>query len=197
MRAYTLKEKFKLLKASLKKWYKEVFGIIDLKIDNFVEDLKNLDSIINSQSSISPIEVRKEAQNLIWSNLHLKEILLKQKSRQKWIKEGDLNSRFFHNMMTCRRRKNYIIVLNTGRGRMNEVTMIKAIAIEHFKHRFTDPGGYMPSVEGVNFSSLTEADNSGLEKDFSRDEIKGVIWDCDGDKSPVPDRFNFTFLENF
>lgn len=34
-----------------------------------------------------------------------------------------------------------------------------------------------------------------MEEDFSRDETKGVIWDCDGDKIPGPDEFNITFLK--
>ena len=28
------------------------------------------------------------------------------------------------------------------------------------------------------------------------EEIKGVVWECDGDKCPGPDGFNFNFLRN-
>ncbi|CAK8534207.1 unnamed protein product [Lathyrus sativus] len=48
MRAFTLKEKFKLLKADLKKWNIEVFGITGLKVDNAIEDLSKLDCINSS-----------------------------------------------------------------------------------------------------------------------------------------------------
>lgn len=32
---------------------------------------------------------------------------------------------------------------------------------------------------------------------FSEEEIKNAVWDCEGDKSPGPDGFNFTFLKEF
>lgn len=44
-------------------------------------------------------EVISKAQKLLWRNLYLKEIMLRQKSKQIWIKEGDLNTIFFHEMM--------------------------------------------------------------------------------------------------
>ncbi|CAK8533028.1 unnamed protein product [Lathyrus sativus] len=75
--------------------------------------------------------------------------------------------------------------------------MIKITVEDHFKHRFTNLGGYRPILEGIHFSSLTEADSLDLEKDFSKEEIKGVIWDCDGDKNPSLDGFNLTFIKNY
>lgn len=67
---------------------------------------------------------RRQKNKMIWSNLHLKECLLKQKSRHKWIKEGDLNSRFFHGMLNMRRRRNNIVALVTGSGRVKELDLL-------------------------------------------------------------------------
>ncbi|XP_058777028.1 uncharacterized protein LOC131651376 [Vicia villosa] len=33
-----------------------------------------------------------------------------------------------------------------------------------------------------------------LEAPFSMEEVKGVVWECDGEKCPGPDGFNFNFL---
>lgn len=38
-------------------------------------------------------------------------------------------------------------------------------------------------------------DNLNLEVSFTREEIKSVIWDSDGNKSPGLDKFNFKFLK--
>lgn len=128
-KAFVMKEKLKMLRVSLKKWNKEVFGFLDLKIDKAVN----------------------EAQQMIWNNLHLKESLLKQKSRHKWIKEGDLNSRFFHGMLNMRRRRNNIVALVTGSGRVKKVHLVKAAAKEHFEARFSEQRGIRPTLERVDF----------------------------------------------
>lgn len=44
--AYVLKEKFKLLNQRLKWWNKEVFGWIDVKINNIVKELNELNSLV-------------------------------------------------------------------------------------------------------------------------------------------------------
>jgi len=45
-KAYVIKEKMKLLKEKLRVWNKEVFGWVDLSIDNTVKGLNELDSMV-------------------------------------------------------------------------------------------------------------------------------------------------------
>lgn len=52
-------------------------------------------------------------------------------------------------------------------------------------------------MDGLNFKILSERGKVGLVKPFSLEEIKDVVWNCDGDKSPGPDGFNFTFFKKF
>jgi len=42
-----------------------------------------------------------------------------QQSRLSWLREGDANSKFFHSILSCRRRWNYLgpIMANGGSGR--------------------------------------------------------------------------------
>ncbi|KAF1868208.1 hypothetical protein Lal_00018727 [Lupinus albus] len=39
--------------------------------------------------------------------------------------------------------------------------------------------------------------NFFLTSNLDEEKIKDTIWSCDGDKSPVPNGFNFTFLKHF
>lgn len=79
-KGYMLKEKKKLLKEKLKWWNKEVFGIIDLKIDKIVEDINALDNIVAEGGQID-VEGRKLLSVQFWNHLHARESLLLQKSR--------------------------------------------------------------------------------------------------------------------
>ena len=58
--------------------------------------------------SLEEVEARKWMQEEFWRNVMYRESLFKQKSRVKWIKESNCNSKFFHIVVNWRRRKNMI-----------------------------------------------------------------------------------------
>ncbi|GKV02024.1 hypothetical protein SLEP1_g14511 [Rubroshorea leprosula] len=104
-----LKEKFKMLKNDLKEWNREVFGHIDRKLEKIRCEIKNLDDIVeNGGLSESEIEQRRSCFQQFWEWNSRKDSLLFQKSRQKWLQEGDANSKFFHGCIVKRRRRNGI-----------------------------------------------------------------------------------------
>lgn len=112
-KAYVIKEKMKLLKEKLRVWNKEVFGWVDLSIDNTVKGLNELDSMVG-EGAVPDIQQRKELQAQFWQQVRHKESLIRQKSRHKWILEGDANTRFFHASLQQRRRKNQLVSFKKG-----------------------------------------------------------------------------------
>lgn len=106
-RAYALKEKLKLMKNHLREWNMDVFGVLDFIIASLVPDISSLDKKAEV-STLSPEEIslRKEKIEAMWFKMKMKESLNYQKSRVKWIKEGDANTHFFHACINARRRSN-------------------------------------------------------------------------------------------
>lgn len=54
-----------------------------------------------------------------------------------------------------------------------------------------------PLFDGVVFKEVSPSQNEGLTLPFSYDKIKEVACSCDGNKSPRPVGFNFSFTKAY
>lgn len=52
-------------------------------------------------------------------------------------------------------------------------------------------------LDNVEFKQVDEVANSELVAPFQENEIRAVVWDCEGSKSPGPDGVNFGFIKEF
>ncbi|MCH97322.1 hypothetical protein A2U01_0018316, partial [Trifolium medium] len=94
-----------------------------------------------------------------WDQLRFKESLIKQKSRSKWVSEGDSNTRFFHASIKSRRRRNQMVMLRRGDEWIQGVENIKLEVKNHFAVNFTEEWDNRPFVHDINFKELSEEDN--------------------------------------
>ncbi|XP_058767480.1 uncharacterized protein LOC131641192 [Vicia villosa] len=127
MADFVLKEKLRLLKVKLNWWNKEVFGRINLEVEEGVRDINCGDVLLEEADEILQPEIlknRKEATSRFWTKLRIKENMLVQKSRLKWLNERDSNSGFFHKVMKDKRRQNHIGPINTTGGVLSSVKEI-------------------------------------------------------------------------
>eukprot|EP00256_Glycine_max_P032671 XP_006577560.1 uncharacterized protein LOC102665607 [Glycine max] len=194
-KAYVIKEKLKIIRESLKKWNKEVFGWLDLNIENIVAEMNKLDRGIEEGCNLNEVVKKKEAKALFWQQLMMKESLLKQKSRLRWIKEGDYNTKFFHSCLQDRRRKNQILSLQVEGRCVEQVGEVKMEVRRFFEEGFKEASFSRPVLGGIEFQTLGSEENSFLVAPFSEEEIKDVVWSCDGNKCPGPDGFNLRFIK--
>lgn len=94
-----------------------MFGWIDLKVDEAVQELNDLHfQVINLDSStVYDFSLKRELTSAgVWKHLNLKESLLRHKFKALWLKEGDRNSSYYLKVMKERFRRNFIWFVNTS-----------------------------------------------------------------------------------
>ncbi|KAL3502653.1 hypothetical protein ACH5RR_037102 [Cinchona calisaya] len=93
---HSLSEKLKRLKSCLRSWNRDAFGNLFDNICRAESKVEKQEIKSQSDQSEGQIQNLQQAQmELLW---HLKneEVFLQQKSRIRWLKEGYLNTYFFH-----------------------------------------------------------------------------------------------------
>ncbi|XP_076881306.1 uncharacterized protein LOC143529376 [Bidens hawaiensis] len=169
-----LTTKFRWLKNGIKIWLekkkKELNSVYDYK-KQLVLDLE----LVAQQRPLSTHEqdVRSECVALIESIDLEKQKDLRQKARVCWALDGDDNSAYFH------------------RSWNSNPAVMKGEVFNYFVERFTEPIDDRPRIVCSDLSVLDDEEASCLVVPFSLLEIKNVVWDCQGDRSPGPDGLNF------
>jgi uncharacterized protein YhbP (UPF0306 family) len=128
--AFVLKEKLKALKLCLKDWHKSEFGCVEDRITKIVEDIKGLD-LRGEASGLIPqeVEVRKTLFDQYWNLQKIKEASIFQRSRSKWLRQGDANSKFFQGCVKSRCKKNTISALRVGDIWLDKAAQIKEAVV--------------------------------------------------------------------
>ena len=65
-----------------------------------------------------------------------------------------------------------------------------------FEKRFTATKDFGIKLGAVEFNPLSREDNLKLTYDFTEEEVREAVWQCNGLKSPRLDDFNFNFIKN-
>ena len=113
------------------------------------------------------------------------------------MKDGDANSKYFHSVLSGRRRRNAIVSLMVNGSLVEGVQPIRQAVFTHFRDHFASSNVSRPGVENLVFKNLSYDAGNGLIKPFSADEVKSAVWDCDSYKSPGPDGVHFGFIKEF
>ncbi|WJX17552.1 hypothetical protein P8452_07455 [Trifolium repens] len=147
---FVLKERLKGLKFFIKSWTKLEYGSMETKIKELVTVIKDLD-IKGEGVGLSSQEVssRKEKFEDLWRTLKNKEAITFQRSRSKWLKEGDGNTKYFHGCVKARRRANSLSALKVDEGWVESPALIKAAVSSYFEKHVASTPRMRPKLDGV------------------------------------------------
>lgn len=84
------------------------------------------------------IDLLSKKIDLLWSQ---EEFYWQQRSRVQWLREGDANTKFFHQSTMHRRRRNKVVSLKNSQGNWIEnPNQIRCLFDEYFMDLFTSSG---------------------------------------------------------
>ncbi|GKV09906.1 hypothetical protein SLEP1_g21339 [Rubroshorea leprosula] len=92
-------------------------------------------------------------------------------------------------------RRNEINYLEVGGTKLMEITDLKEGVMKYFQELFIEDDWERPIWEGIEFKKVTLEQNIMLTAQFTEEEIKEAVWDCDSSKAPGPDGCNFGFIK--
>ncbi|KAL2923232.1 LINE-1 retrotransposable element ORF2 protein [Bienertia sinuspersici] len=123
---------------------------------------------------------------------------LKQKAKLDWVREGDENTKLFHQSIKKRRLQNTIHSILDINGDTREG--LKGIAdafLDYYKQLL---GGHMPrfpvQAQFMGGTRLSADQIHALSLPFTRKEVKSAMFSIHGDKAPGPDGFGSFFFRD-
>ncbi|VFQ61496.1 unnamed protein product [Cuscuta campestris] len=184
-----LMDKLVNLRKVIQAWNKNTFGNI-LKNRTKQEDkLKLAEEAYNDSPTHDNNTRMQQAKSDLNKCLAIEYSYWKQKSNLKWVKEGDLNTKFFQAFVKNKRNFQRIQkIRNTDNNWLTEWDDIASEATSFFNTLFThEETDLCPEILDNIPLTLNPNDNLSLCSLPTMEEVKTAIWDLCPDSSPGPD----------
>lgn len=139
---FVLQQKLKSLKLSLKGWHQTHTKNMDSKILGVKNRIAQLDEK-GEHNVLLDVEITElhDLSISLHSLSRVQNSITWQQSRLHWLHEGDANTKFFHGLMSQRRRYNSINLVSVDGVGIEGVQNIRAAVFNHFSSHFQVLGG--------------------------------------------------------
>ncbi|KAJ9566292.1 hypothetical protein OSB04_002258 [Centaurea solstitialis] len=121
----------------------------------------------------------------------------RQRAKVRWIREGDCNTRFFHNVVKERKGRSFIREVQLADGSMMFDDDVGQAFVMHFRGflGFVDQQ-VSPEMDLALFTNtVTFADSLYMIRPITDDEIKAALFSIGNDKAPGSDGFSSKFYK--
>jgi hypothetical protein len=177
--------------SALQGWSKKKFGNVMKEVQKAREQLELLVLSNADQKAI------RKASDHMQELLYREEMLWLQRSRVTWLKEGDRNTKLFHQKAVWRARRNKIKRLKDSDGIWKDQPPdMENMALSYFQELFTkDPSLNSEELIGLTQGKVTPEMNHDLCRDFSDEEIGDALFQIGPLKAPGVDGFPARFYQ--
>ncbi|OAP12460.1 hypothetical protein AXX17_AT1G39630 [Arabidopsis thaliana] len=197
---FSLGEHLKAAKKCCKLLNRQGFGNIQHKTKEALDSLESIQSqlLTNPSDSLFRVEhVARKKWNFFAAAL---ESFYRQKSRIKWLQDGDANTRFFHKVILANQAKNLIKFLRMDDDvKVENVTQVKEMIVAYYTHLLGfDSDILTPDsvqrIKDIHPFRCNDTLASRLSALPSDEEITAAVFAMPRNKAPGPDSFTAEFF---
>jgi hypothetical protein len=188
-----LAERLQVVTKDLKAWSRSNFWQITKQLEELCDEVVSLERNDPIRNWDTILTTKKKLDEL----LYREEMMWLQPSRVNLLKDGDRNTKYFHQRARWRARKNRIKKLKKQDGNwMSDQEEMQNMATDYFANLFMEDASVNPQGV-VNLFSLiiTKEMNYGLIKPYSAEEISDTLFQIGPLKAPGPDGFPAHFFQ--
>lgn len=198
---YKFTAKLKRLQRALKDWNYTIFGDVFRNIKDAEAEVKRLEEVFDNTGLDRDLTQLNCAQAQLLRSLAEEEDFWRQKAREKWIKEGDRNTKFFHASVIEKRQRLTITKMKDSHGQwLTSEASIKDHAVEFYQTLFSVESHDQEEVDSSidQFLSyvpelVTLEDNQRLLRPLTMEEVKLAVFQLDS--APGSDGFSGRFYQ--
>ncbi|KAH9680917.1 reverse transcriptase domain-containing protein [Citrus sinensis] len=155
-------------------------------------------SLLRGRRDQASLEEFTEVWNQYNELLHSHEVLWKQRSKSLWLKEGDLNSRYFHALASTRKQQNKISKLRDDQGQWcTHPDKVNDLIMKYFTHLFSSGCSVCDEVLDCVKVRINAEKNQTLMEPFTAVDVRDSIFSMHPDKSSGLDGMNPAFYQKF
>jgi hypothetical protein len=180
---------------ALQRWGQRRIGNLKLQLAMANMVIFRLDAAQEFRS-LSPGEqwLRRTLKHLVLGLASMERTMARQRSRIRWLREGDANTKLFHAVANGRRIKNFIPSIRVG----DEIITEQDQKVEAFSDAYADILGtartrlHTFDLDAVGMQPLELQD---LESLFTEKEVWDTVRELPADRAPGPDGFSGAFYQ--
>lgn len=189
----SVSERLRSCRKALSKWKKSNATNSLERIDSLKKELEE-----EQASDLPRLHVVNSLKYQLGTAYKEEESYWSQKSNENWLKEGDMNSKFFHASVKSARKKKILEKLLDEKGNIQKAEASKGeVATAYFSSLFksTNPSDFQDIFSG--FAPRVSAQmNENLTKEVSVEEIKEAVFAIKPSSAPGPDGMSGLFFRN-
>jgi hypothetical protein len=194
---YSFTSKLQALKHALKNLHRHNSNHIFTRVADTKAAWTAAQVMLDSSPTIPDLITSERDKAKLFARLCKEEkAFYRQHSRIQWLHLGDRNTKFFHRSLLHRQSRNRIHALADEAGHIiHDQNALGHLAVRYYQNLLTAPPQPDEDISRLYSSSISPAQQSGLEQPVTNEEIKAALFSIPDDKAPGPDGFTSLFYK--
>lgn len=192
-----INEILEAFRASSQRWNWEVFGNIFQRKDRCLRRLSGIQRAICVAPSTYLKNLETQLQEEYDEALKFEELYWLQKSNLQWFVHGKRNTRFFHLVSVCRRRRNSVRRLMVDGEWCEDQNVLRKEVNDFYTKLYTAEGVTKFPTDYISFNRISKNDKRRLNRDALRKETEDALFQLGALKAPGPDGIPPAFYQKY